>query len=309
MVEKDLTPAGVLFDAMKRFAGVSHAETAALVLSGRPLADGRSPISRATDDPTWLSRYVVHAPMETVQAQYFAEPSLSAMRLIARLKSSKLKRSGSRDILQLLEESICPRMAASLEHHGQNAQICMNALARFSAAEGMSHSEREEVAMVLFVATAVYGNVKRSVEYTYAYAKQAWGALADRTPAPETLPSAASEVAAVYSIGLMRIDDGYTMGAPIWLEPEFGSIEVGAMAFGEHDIADVTPSVSAHHARIACGANGVWMVEDLGSSNGTVVVSGADASERICAPGVPQELAPGDELRLATETRFIVLAG
>ncbi len=310
MAKKELTPCGVLFDAMKRLAGISHSETAALVLSGRPLADGRSAMSRANDDPTWLSRYVVHAPMETVQPQYFADPALSAMRLIARLKSAKVKQAGSTDILDLLESSICPKMSVSLEAHGQNSQICMNALARFAHSEGLSRTEREEIAMVLFVSAAVYGNVRRAVDYTFSYAKETWGALADRTPLAEVLPSGGGATGQeAHAIGLMRVDGGYTAGAPIWLEPGLGAFELGTMAFGENGIAEVGKHVSAHHARISRDGNGTWQVEDLGSTNGTAVVSGADGLEAEVRPGTSCEIRPGDELRLAGDTRFIVLAG
>ena len=310
MAEKDLTPCGALFDAMKRFGGVSHSETAALILSGRPLADGRSAISRASEDPTWLSRYIVHAPIETIQPQYFATPSLSAMRLIARLKLSKAKGDKSKDILEILESSACPMMMAALERSGQNSQICTNVLARFSATEGLSHSEREEVTMILLVAAAVFGNARRAVDYTLAYSKKAWGAVADCTPLAEALPIAQNEQASpLRPIGLMRVDGGYTTGVPIWIDPEEGSIEIGSMAFGENDIADVGPHVSARHARISCEQSGAWTLEDLESTNGTVLVGGGGGEEVECAPGVPQKLNPGDEIRLAGETRFIVLAG
>lgn len=310
MAKKELTPCGVLFDSMKRLGGISHSETASLVLSGKPLADGRSAMSRANDDPTWLSRYVVHAPMETVQSQYFAEPALSAMRLIARLKSAKVKHAGSTDILDMLETSICPKMISSLESHGQNAQVCVNALARLSHAEGLSRVECEEAAMVLLVSTVAYGNVRRAVDYTFSYAKSSWGALADRTPLMEVLPSAgdASQQEA-RAIGLMRIDGGYTAGTPLWLRPAHDGFEIGTMAFGENGIVDVGKHVSAHHARISCSADGVWQIEDLGSTNGTLLVSGADGSAAEVRPGAPCNIRPGDEIRLAGDTRFIVLAG
>ena len=39
----ELTPCGVMFDIFKRAAHLSHIELCGLVLSSRPLADGRSP--------------------------------------------------------------------------------------------------------------------------------------------------------------------------------------------------------------------------------------------------------------------------
>ncbi len=43
------TPCGALFDILKRFGGISHKELASMILSERPLADGRSPQSRSSD--------------------------------------------------------------------------------------------------------------------------------------------------------------------------------------------------------------------------------------------------------------------
>ena len=50
----ELTPCSALFETMKRYGGISHKDLARLVLSGRPLADGKSPLSRC-DDRTWVS--------------------------------------------------------------------------------------------------------------------------------------------------------------------------------------------------------------------------------------------------------------
>ena len=40
--QADLTPCGVLFDVFKRKGGINHKELAGLILSDRPLSDGRS---------------------------------------------------------------------------------------------------------------------------------------------------------------------------------------------------------------------------------------------------------------------------
>lgn len=68
----ELTPCGALFETMKRYGGISHKDLARLVLSGRPLADGKSPLSRC-DDRTWVSRFIVHAPVGSLQDRYFCD--------------------------------------------------------------------------------------------------------------------------------------------------------------------------------------------------------------------------------------------
>ena len=67
----ELTPCGAMFDIFKRAAHLSHIELCGLVLSSRPLADGRSPQSRAADR-SWVSRFIVRAPVGTLQHRYCA---------------------------------------------------------------------------------------------------------------------------------------------------------------------------------------------------------------------------------------------
>ena len=65
------TPCGALFDVMKKHASISYKELAGLILSNRPLSDGRSPISRV-GDRTWISRFIVHAPAGSLQPSSLA---------------------------------------------------------------------------------------------------------------------------------------------------------------------------------------------------------------------------------------------
>lgn len=78
----ELTPCGAMFDIFKRAAHLSHIELCGLVLSSRPLADGRSPQSRAADR-SWVSRFIVRAPVGTLQHRYFAEYGTS-LRVLCR---------------------------------------------------------------------------------------------------------------------------------------------------------------------------------------------------------------------------------
>lgn len=80
----ELTPCGAMFDIFKRAAHLSHIELCGLVLSSRPLADGRSPQSRAADR-SWVSRFIVRAPVGTLQQRYFAEYGISAARIMSQL--------------------------------------------------------------------------------------------------------------------------------------------------------------------------------------------------------------------------------
>ena len=91
--QPELTPCGVLFDVFKRRGGISHKELAGLILSDRPLSDGRSASSRAADR-TWLSHFIVHAPVESLQPAYFRDWGLSAQRIMSRLRQYGSRSTG-----------------------------------------------------------------------------------------------------------------------------------------------------------------------------------------------------------------------
>lgn len=78
---------------------------------------------------------------------------------------------------------------------------------------------------------------------------------------------------------------------------------------GEGDITDVGDDVSAHHAHVWCDGQNAWYVEDLSSTNGTVVVNGATNVCTQVEPGRSARLSPGDELRLGESTTYAILLG
>lgn len=54
---------------------------------------------------------------------------------------------------------------------------------------------------------------------------------------------------------------------------------------------------------------GAWFVEDLSSTNGTVVVNGATSVCIQVEPGRSAQLNPGDELKLGESTTYAILLG
>ncbi|HAM16285.1 MAG TPA: hypothetical protein DCP91_10625 [Eggerthellaceae bacterium] len=88
------------------------------------------------------------------------------------------------------------------------------------------------------------------------------------------------------------------------------------MSLASYSINDVGKGVSRRHARIWRDDAGAWQLEDLGSTNGTVVVRpdgrrvvvGAPKSAPVSqgASG-PTSIAPGDRIVLAERTEFAVV--
>lgn len=307
MGESEPTPCGVMFDLLKTGGGIKHNELAEIVLSGRRLADGRSPVSHASDR-SWLSRFVVHAPVASLQARYFADYSASALRIVNRLRGKRGRALTDEQIINLVCGENGHAMDRALAACYQDASLYRNALERLAGAEGHTAGERAEAVMVLFVAVGCSANVHLAVEYTLGCARVAYS-LHTSTPSTGKLHSAAALPGEhERPFGLMRVEGGYIAGAPSWVDPASG-VEVGALAMGERDITNVAGDVSGRHLRIWRDDDGRWLARDLGSKNGTVLVDGATGAECKLDPSEPVELHPGDELRLASSTTFVIVEG
>ena len=290
--QAELTPCGAMFDIFKRAAHLSHIELCGLVLSSRPLADGRSPQSRAADR-SWVSRFIVRAPVGTLQERYFADYGTSAARIMSQLA---LRRRNP--------------MVRALEECHQDTSLYHNALERLSQAAELMPAERAEAILVLFVAVGCSADVRSSVTYAIDYAHATCGG---GTSTPRSLGMSLTagerEPAPAHPLGLLRVQNSFVVSAPRWIQPSEQGVEIGALATGEGDITDVGDDVSARHAHIWCDAQNIWHVEDLSSTNGTVVVNGAT---RVCIqvePGRSAQLNPGDELKLGESTTYAILFG
>lgn len=291
----ELTPCGAMFDIFKRAAHLSHIELCGLVLSSRPLADGRSPQSRAADR-SWVSRFIVRAPVGTLQQRYFAEYGTSAARIMSQLALRQRNPMDSTAVINM----VC----------GPAGEPMVHALDRLSQAAELMPAERAEAVLVLFVAVGCSADVRSSVNYAIDYAHATCGG---GTSTPRSLGMSLTagerEPAPAHPLGLLRVQNSFVVSAPRWIQPSEQGVEIGALATGEGDITDVGDDVSARHAHIWCDAQNIWHVEDLSSTNGTVVVNGAT---RVCIqvePGRSAQLNPGDELKLGESTTYAIFFG
>lgn len=275
----ELTPCGAMFDIFKRAAHLSHIELCGLVLSSRPLADGRSPQSRAADR-SWVSRFIVRAPVGTLQHRYFAEYGTSAARIMSQLALRQRNPMDSTAVINMVCGPAGEPMVRALEECHQDTNLYRNALGRLSQAAELMPAERAEAVLVLFVAVGCSADVRSSVNYAIDYAHATCGG---GTSTPRSLGMSMTagerEPAPAHPLGLLRVQNSFVVSAPRWIQPSEQGVEIGALATGEGDITDVGDDVSARHAHIWCDAQNIWHVEDLSSSNGTVVVNGAT---RVC---------------------------
>lgn len=313
-----------MFSILKKHGGISYKELAALILSEKPLAGGVSPASRI-NDRTWVSRYLVHAPVEAVKSEYFVSYEKCVMRIIARLKKRKGNALGNHEIMEMIAGAPGKEMIAALKNAGQDPTPYLNMLARLEREGEFRTEERVEIAMVLFVTAALSADVAKATTCALDFTNEIHGAS---MATPLITPN--SEDAGIEglrqrideqmtTLGLLRVVDGYVMGSPHWLDGELAAqFEVGAFAMGPGAITDVESDVSGRHARIWHDEAGEWRIEGMGSKNGTVLVSGTDHSEVVVEPPAgereeweskPMTLKPGDELVFGKSTHYVVIAG
>ncbi len=308
----DQTPCGVLFSLLKTHGGISHRELADLMLSERPLPNGRTPRDLARDR-SWLSRNVVHAPVGTLQQRYFCDYGSAAARVMSRLRSKRGRAMSAEDIVAVLMGEPGRAMDVALERCHEDAKLYRNALGRLAGGEGLTPGERAESALVLFVTTGCTADVRSSVAYAMDYVRTTLGRRAGTptvgTVAPADERACASRPGLKTRLGLIRVEGGYVAGDPHWLSDSPEGVMIGSLAMGEKDITDVGPGVSGRHAIVRRDERGVWLVEDLGSKNGTALVSGATHESARLEAGSPAALRPGDELVLAGATTFVAIEG
>ncbi len=81
------TPRSVMFDDLRKFGVITNRDTAWMLLRSTPKAGGKAPRDRV-DERTFLSREVVHAPVERPRPELFADITQTAQNITARLISN-----------------------------------------------------------------------------------------------------------------------------------------------------------------------------------------------------------------------------
>lgn len=326
MTKEIKTPCAAFFDMMKRYGKISYKELATLILSGNPLSDGVSPVSRV-NDRAWLSRYIVNAPVGSIHDRYFAEFSSAALRVVARLKTNKRNALSSAQILDLVGGEHGQEMVDALAACHQDVSLYQNVLDRLANESGFTESERAEMAVVLLVTAGCTADVRAAASQVLKFSKAVHGAgMATPLITPDAIVRRSSggqaqesgSATVVPSLILVRVVDGYVAGDPHWVDASSAGVEIGSLSLEDGAITDVEADVSGHHLFLHRDG-GQWYARGLDSKYGTVLISGSDHSERtIEAPRsertegeglVDVPIYPGDELLLASNTRFMIMEG
>ena len=302
------TPSSVMYADLRAFAGLSNRDVAHAILSDAPAAGGKIPRLRV-DDKTFLSRSVVHVRPSEVRSDLFADFLQTIPSLAARI----IKAQGTRPTLDHYRGEACCAMCRALSDYHINQQAYRNVVSQVMLT-GAQEDDQALLLIMLFVSCGSLADPLAAGDLVRTYGSQRLGISFD---------TQASEVAGETPIapkptglGLLRIVDGIAKPPiyPIDEGPE-GTV-IGYLPTGNHAIADVAMDVSQSHLRIFKQDDG-WYAQDLGSRNGTVLISGADKSISVlgearknppATEGAPVRIENSDRLRLGSSTVFLVMS-
>lgn len=298
------TPLEALYALFKDEFGLSHRALSQLILSDRPYQNGISP-QQMSMNTSWLSRSVVHVPMDSIQSRLFADFPTSSRRVHSRL--GQAGRSDAQIYQAICDSDLMPR---ALSGSDQSRLVYGNVLVRLQRLPQDLDVVKARASLLLTIAVGCTGSIAYAVELTSAFVHEDGRTAGCFTPPSTpvaTSPNPAKPSAGPGSIGLVRLVNGYVASNfYIVSKTSAGSI-VGALALGEHAIADVDIDVSAEHLRVYY-EHGRWLACDLGSKNGTTLLAASGAASTRLAPGTPVELHPGDTLCLGKSTTFVIVA-
>lgn len=313
MARKD-TPSAVMYAKLKAF-GISNREAANLLMNTALTFDGKMLRDRI-EESSQLSRRIVHTRPGEIPIALFNSFPISCpqleRRIVDTLAMSRCR--GNRDRAQevlasALADECATDMMAALRACNVDESPYRNMASYIAHADLPDEDGRTLLALMMFVITGCLGNPRSASIMVVDYATNILGA--DFHTAQTVITVAANPELAEPDVvlGLVRVMEGRIQAGSMMHVLDPGGTELGLLPAARHAISDVDDDVSRSHALI-WREDGAWRIRDLGSTNGTRVVSGADGIERTVEPGRESsglEIAATDIICLGATTRFIVM--
>lgn len=205
------------------------------------------------------------------------------------------------------------QMQGALAQFGLDSLLYGNEAQRLGRVRLRNESDRSTLALMLFVAAGCLADPAAAVATVEKFAQRFLAmdiGTVETSMGTQVMPDESGPLA----LGLLRIVNGAAR-PPIYPLSPAGST-IGSLASGPNAITDVDVDVSRQHLRIWRDGSR-WVCQGLGSTNGTMLISGADKSAQVVEPPrsgrskgtyPPVALERGDILCLGRTTRFLVMA-
>ena len=307
------TPSATMYAALKE-CGISNREAAGTLLNTALTFDGRQLRDRI-DESSQLSRRIVHTRPGEIPAELFCDftqtcPAIEhqILRRLGVSRRTRREADPSQRLRQRLLADYAPAMEDALSACDVDPSLYRNMVTYLEQADLPREEDRTLLHLMLFVVTGCLGDPQAAADLLVPYATDTLGA--DFHTA-HTVTSANPYRAAKpvqLKLGIVRVVEGsIKAGSHIWTLDPAGTT-IGLLAGSATDVTDVESDVSRQHARIWY-EGGRWLLQDLGSTNGTHVISGASGLESKVGtdPAEAVEIAATDTICLGASTRFVVM--
>lgn len=307
------TPREVLFRTMQEQWAISNKDLARAILMEGSATSGKSP-QELIEVRSSLSRFVVHVQPGEYTYGWLAPFDQSVPKVMGLVKLSKRPHS-SHDIVWVLSAIASNDMRASFDAFGLDGALYANASERLSREGALSEADASELMMALFVVAGCAGSPATAAEYAVGLANKLSASSALKTVF--STGSVSGSAKGPVCLGAYRCEGDVLLSDVYRISTDAFGTEIGALSFTDHSINDVGYGVSRRHARIRRDADGQWWVEGLGSTNGTMHISGADGTKTVVEPPrdkrenvllAPVRLQVGDRIVLAGTTEFVFVA-
>lgn len=320
----EVTPRRIMFEDLRRFAGLDYHDACCLLLSARPVAAGLSPRDslEVMHRSSIMRNYVDVAPEKTNPA-HFCDLSNASLNVMARLAARQ--GSGAAPRAMIAEHYRGPAagaMAAALDEWGLSGQAYLNAVECIDMAVLPVSKDRASLYVMLFVVTGCLQDPALAVRTVEDFLERRMGGHFSSTKlrldgGGERSAQSPAE-AADTTLGLI-LREGNVVRLPaheLSRGPE-GTV-IGYLPAGANVVGAPDGSVSARHLRIWC-EEGRWFAQGLGSTAGTTLRRGVDGQTVVVEPPraqaepgrdyPPVEIHVGDELCLSGKVTYIVAQG
>ena len=314
------TPCSVLYNDIRLFGGLKHLEIARMLINGNSYL-GSTLLEKCSSNRSYLTRYIVHREPDQCAPGIYNDFTVSALNLSAAICS---KLGGGDSAYQAIADHYrgpaANEMMSVLASYRLDSRLYANALNRIDGSDGQGMREKSTLYLMLFVATGALADPIQGMATVERYCNSKTGGFfgtTETTVGRSFTSRLRKQNVTAPNLGLLRThaDNCVDMQIhPLTRDPR-GTV-IGSLPKTSPSITDVGADASREHLRIWL-EDGHWYAQGLGSTNGTVLESGAGGGDIVIEPPrdqrehgktyPPVEIENSDRLHLGLYTTFLVI--
>ncbi len=281
------TPCSVLYNDIRSFGGLKHLEIARMLINGNSYL-GSTLLEKCSSNRSYLTRYIVHRKPDQCAPSIYSDFTVTTLNLSAAICS---KLGGGESAYQAIAEHYrgpaANEMMSALASYKLDSRLYANALNRIDNFDGNAVREKSTLFLMLFVATGALADPVQGVATVERFCDSKTGGhfgTTETTVGRGFMSSLEQPHTVAPNLGLLRThaDNCADMQIhPLTRDPR-GTV-IGSLPKTSPSITDVGADASREHLRIWLEGEH-WYAQGLGSTNGTVLESGAGDGDIVIEP-------------------------